>query len=88
MSGADAAEKRYEELIARLRAASRPPRPAPPAFDVYLENVRRHAYRVTDGDVEALKAAGYSEDEIFEHTVAAAVDAGLERLDAGLATLR
>ena len=54
----------------------------------YLEMVRRHAYRVTDGDVERLKSAGLSEDEIFEHTVAAAVAAGLERLDAGLRALR
>jgi alkylhydroperoxidase family enzyme len=43
---------------------------------------------VTDGDVQALKDAGFSEDEIFEHTVAAAVAAGLERLDAGLRALR
>jgi alkylhydroperoxidase family enzyme len=42
---------------------------------------------VTDADVEALKAAGFSEDEIFEQTVATAVAAGLERLDAGMATL-
>ena len=54
----------------------------------YLDMVRRHAYRVTDGDVERLKSAGLSEDEIFEHTVAAAVAAGLERLDAGLRALR
>jgi alkylhydroperoxidase family enzyme len=50
--------------------------------------VRRHAYRVTDRDVEELKAAGFSEDEIFEHTVAAAVAAGLDRRDAGLSALR
>jgi alkylhydroperoxidase family enzyme len=54
----------------------------------YLEKVRLHAYRVNDRDVEELKAAGFSEDEIFEHTVAAATAAGLERLEAGLATLR
>ena len=63
-------------------------RPAPPEFAEYLEKVRLHAYKVTDADVEALKAAGFSEDEIFEQTVSAAVAAGLERLDAGLATLR
>jgi alkylhydroperoxidase family enzyme len=50
--------------------------------------VRRHAYRVTDGQVEALRAAGLSEDEVFELTVAAAVGAGLDRLDAGMRTLR
>jgi alkylhydroperoxidase family enzyme len=76
------------ELIARLREASQPDRPAPPEFSAYLEQVRRHAFRVTDRDVEALKAAGYSEDEIFEQTVSAAVAAGLERLDAGLKALQ
>ena len=50
----------------------------------YLEKVRRRAYTVTDADVAALRAAGVSEDEIFEHTVAAAVAEGLRRLDIGL----
>ena len=78
---------RYDALIDDLREAARPDRPAAAALDVYLEKVRLHAYRVVDSDVAALKAAGLSEDEIFEQTVAAAVAAGLERLDAGLATL-
>jgi alkylhydroperoxidase family enzyme len=78
---------RYDALIADLRAAAQ--HRSPPAdFAFYLEKVRRHAYKVTDRDVEELKAAGYSEDEIFEHTVSAAVAAGLERLDAGLRALR
>ncbi len=78
---------RYDELIARLRAASQPARPAPPGFAPYLEKVRGGAYRVTDRDVDELKAAGHSEDEIFEQTVSAAVAAGLERLDAGLGAM-
>ena len=79
---------RYDGLIAGLRAAARPERPPPPQFATYLEKVRLHAHKVTDRDVEELKAAGFSEDEIFEHTISAAVAAGLERLEAGLATLR
>jgi alkylhydroperoxidase family enzyme len=75
-------------VIDAIRQAARPERPAPAEFDSYLEKVRLHAYQVTDGDIERLKAAGFREHEIFEHTVAAAVAAGLERLDAGLATLR
>jgi alkylhydroperoxidase family enzyme len=39
----------------------------------YLDKVRSGAYAVTDHDVEALKAAGLTEDEIFAHTVATAV---------------
>jgi alkylhydroperoxidase family enzyme len=79
---------RYDELIERLHRASQPERPAPPEFSAYLDKVRRRAYTITDRDVEELKGAGYSEDEIFDHTVSAAVAAGLERLDAGLRALR
>ncbi len=81
-------ETRYDDLIARLRDAAQPERPAPPNFEPYLEKVRLHAYEVTDRDVQRLKEAGRSEDEIFEHTVSAAITAGLERLEAGLRALR
>jgi alkylhydroperoxidase family enzyme len=79
---------RYEPLIEELREAAKPDREAPPAFAAYLGKVRHRAYTTTDEDVQALKKAGFSEDEIFEHTVSAAVAAGLERLDAGLSVLR
>jgi alkylhydroperoxidase family enzyme len=78
---------RYDELIARVRAAAVPERAAPAELMGYLEKVRLHPYKVTDRDIDELKAAGLGEDEIFEHTVSAAVAAGLERLDAGLGTL-
>jgi hypothetical protein len=44
--------------------------------------VHADAYKITDGDVQQLKDAGVSEDEIFEQTVAAAISEGLRRLDA------
>jgi len=81
-------ETRYDELIRGLREAAQPGRPAPAAAEPYLAKVRRDARAVTDADIEQLKAAGLSEDEIFEQTVAVAVDAGLERLDAALGVLR
>jgi alkylhydroperoxidase family enzyme len=74
---------RYDELIDALRGASNPARTPPPEMKGYLDKVRLHAYKVVDRDVDELKLA-FSEDEIFEHTVSAAVAAGLERLDAGL----
>ena len=83
----DVSPTRYDAFISELLAAA-PNREAPRDFDVYLEKVRRHAYSITDQDVQALKDAGYSEDEIFEHTVSTAVAAGIERLNAGLGTLR
>ena len=79
---------RYDPLVARLREAAQPARECAPGLAAYLDAVRRHAYRISERDVLALKEAGYSEDEIFEQTVAAAVAAGLERLEAGLGALR
>jgi alkylhydroperoxidase family enzyme len=55
--------------------------PAPEAMASYLTKVRERAYTVTDADVEVLKAAGLTEDQIFEQTVAAAIGQGLRRLD-------
>jgi hypothetical protein len=75
---------RYDELIDALRTSAQPDRPVPPDFARYVEKVRTDAYKVTDADVDALTAAGHSEDEIFEQTISAAVHAGLLRLDAGL----
>jgi hypothetical protein len=75
---------RYDGLIAALHDAAQPDRPAPAGFHVYLEKVRTGAFTVTDADIDALRAAGHSEDEIFEQTVSAAVAAGILRLEAGL----
>jgi alkylhydroperoxidase family enzyme len=78
---------RYDELIAALREAAQPERAAPPEMAKYLEKVRLHAYKVVDRDVDKLKA-DFSEDEIFEQTVAVATAAGLTRLEAALRTLK
>jgi alkylhydroperoxidase family enzyme len=79
---------RYDELIEALRVAARPDRPIPADFAEYLDKVLTRAYTVTDADVERLKAAGHSEDEIFEQTVSTAAAAGLMRLEAGLEAMR
>ena len=47
----------------------------------YLAKVHTRAYTITDAELEGLKAAGLSEDEIFEQTVAVAIHEGLRRLD-------
>jgi alkylhydroperoxidase family enzyme len=75
------------EPIDELRATAAAAPPAPPAFAPYLEKVRTRAYTVTDADIAALVAAGHSEDEIFERTVAVAIAEGLRRLDAGLESI-
>ena len=70
------------EPIDRLRENLAATPPAPDVMAGYLQKVHECAYTVVDGDVEALKAAGLSEDEIFEQTVRVAVAEGLRRLDA------
>jgi len=75
------------EPIEQLRVTVAAAPTAPGARAPYLEKVRTRAYTVTDADVEALGAAGCTEDEIFEHTVAVAIAEGLRRLDAGLGVI-
>jgi hypothetical protein len=81
-------ETRYDELVERLRRAALREPGEPEVAREYLDRLRTQAYAITDADVAALGRAGLSEDEIFELTVAGAVAAGLERLRAGLETLR
>jgi hypothetical protein len=59
----------------------------PPELEDYVDKVIRQAWQVTDEDVEQLARAGYSEDAIFEITLAAALGAGMGRLERGLAAL-
>jgi len=69
------------EHIDRLRETVATTPPPPAAMEGYLRKVHERAYTVVDADVEALKADGLTEDEIFEQTVAAAIGEGLRRLD-------
>ena len=73
--------------LAELRASVGAVPPAPAKLEPFLAKVRERAYLLTDADVEALQAAGFGDDEIFEQTVAAAVGEGFRRLDAALALL-
>ena len=49
-----------------------------------LDKIWRNAYKVVDRDIEALRAAGYADDALFEVVVCAAAGAGLARLRRGL----
>jgi alkylhydroperoxidase/carboxymuconolactone decarboxylase family protein YurZ len=60
----------------------------PPELASYVEKVTCHAYMVTDADVEALRQAGYSQDQILELTVSAALGAGLHRVRAAFRALQ
>ncbi len=48
-------------------------------LETYIRKVHDAAYKVIDEEVTALMDAGYTEDGIFELTIAAAVGAGFKR---------
>ena len=72
--------------VTRTLAFSGGQLPAP--LHEYVTKIRGTAsYRITDDDINNLLAAGYSQDAIFEITIAAALGAATERLESGLAAL-
>jgi hypothetical protein len=72
----------------QLDTAPSAPSDLPDAVKSYVKKVVLYAYKTTDADVQGLKDAGYSEDAIFEITLAAALAAGLKRYNTGMAVLR
>jgi hypothetical protein len=54
----------------------------------YVKKVAKQAHKIRDQDIAALREAGYTEDQIFEATVSAALGAGIVRLESGLSALR
>jgi rRNA maturation endonuclease Nob1 len=65
-----------------------PAKEVPENLREYVDAISLHAHRITDADIEALRRAGYSEDEIFEISISVALGAGVYRLQRGLAALR
>jgi alkylhydroperoxidase family enzyme len=74
---------RAEQLAERAPS----PEPIPAELTAYLDQVVVDAERTTDSQIQGLKDNGYSEDQIFELTLCAALGAGLARLSRGLAAL-
>jgi alkylhydroperoxidase family enzyme len=54
---------------------------APADLAALIEKIHAHAYTVTDGDLDVLRAS-YTEDQLFEIIVAAAFGAAEQRLAA------
>jgi hypothetical protein len=52
-----------------------------------VDKVARHAHRVTDEDIAAVRESGRSEDQVFEIAVCAAIGAATRQYDAALAAL-
>jgi hypothetical protein len=71
-----------QTAVRRLVASGQPP----PELAILVQKIRDHAYKVTDSDIDALRAR-YSEDELFELIIAAAVGAAEHRLKAAVAAV-
>ena len=54
---------------------------------VFLEKLTLRPDEIEPADADAVRAAGVSEDEIFEQTVATAIAQGLHRLDVATAVI-
>ena len=89
--------KHRKTLIARIvdgdgKSSSQQRRAAfegsgPDGAGALIEKVTKHAYRVTDDDIAAAKAAGLSEDQIFELVVCGAIGQANRQLETALAAL-
>lgn len=58
------------------------------ALDVFVQKIAAEAPTLTDDDIAQLHRSHYTDDQIFEAIVSAAVGAGLFRLDCVLTLLR
>jgi alkylhydroperoxidase family enzyme len=70
-----------------MRQAAFEGRDVPYDVAAYVGKVREHAYRVSDDELAGLQARGWSQDQLFELTLSAALGAAMERLQAGLSML-
>ena len=58
-----------------------------PPLDALIDKVANRPAQVTDADFAAAKASGFSEDQLFELVICAAVGQSTRLYDAGLAAL-
>lgn len=70
-----------EAYTARLAGGHRQDLPLPAGWEDYLQKMGLYAYKVVDEDIEELKAQGNSESAIYELSIAAALGAGLARME-------
>jgi uncharacterized protein (DUF2461 family) len=70
-----------------LREAAMRGEDLPAEWRAWVEAVRTRAWEIEDRDVDALRRAGRSEEDIFEITVAAAVGEGRRRFELAKAAI-
>jgi hypothetical protein len=56
-------------------------------LNTLIGKVAKHAYKITDEEIAAVRASGLSEDQIFELVVCAAVGQAARQCDAALTAL-
>lgn len=90
----EAREALVQRILEGAGEASRTDRQAafndrglPEPLGALVNNVAMHACRVNDEDINALKASGFGEDQIFEIVVCAAIGQATRQYDAALAAL-
>lgn len=69
-----------------LRRAAAEAAGVPAELQSLVDKIHHHAYKVTDEDLSSLRAT-YTDDEMFEIVVSAALGASQQRLFVGLAAL-
>lgn len=62
-------------------------RDVPAAARALIEKVARNAWKVTDEDIAAVKAAGLSDDQIYELVICGALGQSMRQLDSARAAL-
>ena len=60
----------------------------PEPVNMLIDKVTKHAYRVTDEDIDAAQASGLTEDHIFEMVVCAAIGQASRQYDTALVALK
>ena len=90
-SAGETAASLRKAVFARAEAASglrKSDEALPAALEPYVEKVAERPATVEERDLQALRDAGYSDEQIFELTIAAAMGASLFRFGHGLALVR
>jgi len=72
---------------ARAAAAGTGADGVPAPFAAHLDTIRKAAYRITDADIDALKAAGLSDDAIFELTIATTAGVAKRRHESAMTAI-
>jgi hypothetical protein len=62
-------------------------RDVPESVRALIDKVAKHAYKVVDEDIAAAKAAGVTEDQLFELVVCAAIGQASRQYDGAIAAL-